>query len=141
MIPLLVAGRKREDAMPMIRYELGFSIRRLIRDSRSATLSTRLIGADGWPYGSLVAVAIAIDGSPLCCFLRCLTILVISSKIIALHYYSNEHRVILIRNVGPELPCLARSAVPKIQFMQSGFSISTRRLSSTLGLAILDFSK
>ena len=68
MIPLLVAGRKREDAMPMIRSELGFSIRRLIRASRSATLSTRLIGADGWPYGSLVTVAIAIDGSPLLLF-------------------------------------------------------------------------
>ena len=68
MIPLLVAGRKREDAMPMTRSELGFFIRRLIRASRSAALSTSLISADGWPYGSLVTVAIALDGSPLLLF-------------------------------------------------------------------------
>ena len=68
MIPILVAGKKREGGMPMTRSEIGFFIRRLIRASRSATLSTSLISADGWPYGSLVTVAIALDGSPLLLF-------------------------------------------------------------------------
>jgi len=68
MIPLLLAGRKRKDAMLMTRLELGFFTRRLIRASRSAILSTSLISANGWPYGSLVTVAIAMDGSPLLLF-------------------------------------------------------------------------
>ena len=68
MSPLLVAVSTREESMSMTRSELGFFIRRLIRASRSATLSTSLIGADGWPYGSLVTVAIAMDGSPLLLF-------------------------------------------------------------------------
>ena len=58
--------------MALTRAELGRAIRELMRASRSATLSTCLArdgtDADGWPYGSLVTVAIDQDGSPLLLF-------------------------------------------------------------------------
>jgi len=50
------------------RAELGFAIRQLMRSSRSASLSTALASADGWPYASLVTVAIDTDGAPLLLF-------------------------------------------------------------------------
>jgi heme iron utilization protein len=50
------------------RTERGFAIRQLMRSCRSAVLSTNLPNADGWPYGSLVTVAIDADGSPLMLF-------------------------------------------------------------------------
>jgi len=54
--------------MDLTRAELGSTIRQLMRSCRSATLSTRLANADGWPYGSLVTVAIDNDVSPLLLF-------------------------------------------------------------------------
>ena len=52
----------------MTRSELGFAIRCLMRSSRSAILSTGLAHSGAWPYGSLVTVAIDMDGSPLLLF-------------------------------------------------------------------------
>ncbi|MBM08394.1 MAG: heme iron utilization protein [Magnetovibrio sp.] len=52
----------------MTRSELGFAIRCLMRSSRSATLSTGLAHSEAWPYGSLVTVAIDMNGSPLLLF-------------------------------------------------------------------------
>ena len=54
--------------MDLTRAELGSTIRQLMRSCRSATLSTRLANTDGWPYGSLVTVAIDNDVSPLLLF-------------------------------------------------------------------------
>lgn len=54
--------------MAPTRAELGFAIRQMMRSCRSATLSTALPNADGWPYGSLVTVAIDADASPLMLF-------------------------------------------------------------------------
>jgi heme iron utilization protein len=54
--------------MAMTRAELGLCIRQMMRASRSATLSTRLPNADGWPYGSLVTLAMDIDASPILLF-------------------------------------------------------------------------
>ena len=54
--------------MAMTRAELGLSIRQMMRASRSATLSTSLPNADGWPYGSLVTVAMDFDASPILLF-------------------------------------------------------------------------
>lgn len=54
--------------MALTRSELGFAVRQLMRASRSATLSTALSHGDGWPYGSLVTVAIDADASPLMLF-------------------------------------------------------------------------
>ena len=42
--------------------------RQLIRRARAAMLSTALASKDGWPYGSLVSVALDCDGSPLMLF-------------------------------------------------------------------------
>jgi len=50
------------------RAELGLAIRQLMRSCRSASLSTALASADGWPYASLVTVAIDFDGAPLLLF-------------------------------------------------------------------------
>ena len=50
------------------RAELGFAIRQLMRSNRSASLSTALSTADGWPYASLVTTAIDTDGAPLLLF-------------------------------------------------------------------------
>ena len=49
--------------MALTRQELGREIRNLMRGSRSAALSTGLAQADGWPYGSMVTVAIDQDAS------------------------------------------------------------------------------
>ena len=61
--------------MAETREQLGRAIRVLMRSCRSATLSTRLAreGAsggdiDGWPYGSLVTVALDHLGAPLLLF-------------------------------------------------------------------------
>jgi len=54
--------------MALSRSELGLAVRRLMRSCRSATLSTALANGDGWPYGSLVTVAIDADASPLMLF-------------------------------------------------------------------------
>ncbi len=54
--------------MAPTRNERGFAIRQLMRSCRSATLSTNLPNANGWPYGSLVTVAMDMDGSPLLLF-------------------------------------------------------------------------
>lgn len=43
----------------------GAHIRSLMRSLDRATLSTGMAGGDGWPYGSLVMVAVDQDGSPL----------------------------------------------------------------------------
>lgn len=43
----------------------GAQIRHLMRSLDRATLSTAMAGAEGWPYGSLVMVAVDQDGSPL----------------------------------------------------------------------------
>lgn len=40
-------------------------VRRLIRGADRGVLSTRLAGADGWPYGSLVLIGIDHDLSPI----------------------------------------------------------------------------
>ncbi len=42
--------------------------RQLILRARAAMLSTALAAKDGWPYGSLVSVALDCDGSPLMLF-------------------------------------------------------------------------
>ncbi|MFQ5764047.1 MAG: heme iron utilization protein, partial [Rhodospirillales bacterium] len=42
--------------------------RRLIRRARAAMLSTALKSRGGWPYGSLVTVALDADLSPLMLF-------------------------------------------------------------------------
>ena len=42
--------------------------RQLIRRARAAMLSTALASKNGWPYGSLVSVALDCDGSPLMLF-------------------------------------------------------------------------
>ena len=42
--------------------------RQLIRRARAAMLSTALAAKDGWPYGSLISVALDCDGSPLMLF-------------------------------------------------------------------------
>ena len=47
------------------RNELARKIRCLMRGSRSAALSTALAVAKGWPYGSMVTVAIDQDAAPL----------------------------------------------------------------------------
>ena len=51
--------------MVLSRQELGREIRCLMRSLRSATLSTRLATVDGWPYGSMVTVAIDQGAHPL----------------------------------------------------------------------------
>lgn len=43
----------------------GAHIRSLMRTLDRATLSTAMAGQDGWPYGSLVMIAVDQDGSPL----------------------------------------------------------------------------
>jgi putative heme iron utilization protein len=56
--------------MALTRSELGLAVRHLMRSSRSAMLSTAWAAGDGWPYGSLVTVAIDGDASPLMLFSR-----------------------------------------------------------------------
>jgi len=51
--------------MVLLRQELGREIRCLMRSLRSASLSTGLATVDGWPYGSLVTVAIDQGANPL----------------------------------------------------------------------------
>ena len=51
--------------MKLLRHELGREIRCLMRSLRSATLSTGLATAEGWPYGSMVTVAIDQSAHPL----------------------------------------------------------------------------
>lgn len=51
--------------MTLTRRELGRDIRVLMRNSRSAALSTGLSRAAGWPYGSMVTVAIDHDAAVL----------------------------------------------------------------------------
>ena len=51
--------------MALPRHELGREIRGLMRSLRLATLSTGLATADGWPYGSMVTVAIDQGAHPL----------------------------------------------------------------------------
>ena len=51
--------------MALPRHELGREIRCLMRSLRVATLSTRLATGDGWPYGSMVTVAIDQGAHPL----------------------------------------------------------------------------
>ena len=51
--------------MALPRHELGREIRCLMRSLRVATLSTGSAAADGWPYGSMVTVAIDQGAHPL----------------------------------------------------------------------------
>ena len=51
--------------MALSRQELGREIRCLMRSLRSASLSTGLATVDGWPYGSMVTVAIDQGAHPL----------------------------------------------------------------------------
>ena len=51
--------------MVLLRQELGREIRCLMRSLRSASLSTGLATVDGWPYGSMVTVAIDQGANPL----------------------------------------------------------------------------
>ena len=51
--------------MVLPRQELGREIRCLMRSLRSASLSTGLATVDGWPYGSMVTVAIDQGAHPL----------------------------------------------------------------------------
>ena len=51
--------------MALPRHKLGRDIRCLMRSLRLATLSTGLATADGWPYGSMVTVAIDQGAHPL----------------------------------------------------------------------------
>lgn len=50
------------------RAELGLSIRQLMRSCRSASLSTALVNGKGWPYASLITVAMDADASPIMLF-------------------------------------------------------------------------
>lgn len=50
------------------RAEFARDTRLLVRRARAATLSTALKSGDGWPYGSLVSVALDSDLSPLMLF-------------------------------------------------------------------------
>ncbi len=56
--------------MALSRSELGLAVRQLMRSCRSAMLSTAWNAGGGWPYGSLVTVAIDADASPLMLFSR-----------------------------------------------------------------------
>lgn len=56
--------------MALTRAELGLAVRHLMRSSRSASLATAWAAGDGWPYASLVTVAIDADASPLMLFSR-----------------------------------------------------------------------
>ena len=47
------------------RHELARKVRRLMRGSRSAALSTGLVSFDAWPYGSMVTVAMDQGAAPL----------------------------------------------------------------------------
>ena len=54
--------------MAPTRAELGFAVRQLMRSCRSATLSTSLPNNDGWPYASLVTVAMDGANAPIMLF-------------------------------------------------------------------------
>ena len=54
--------------MALTRSELGLAVRHLMRSCRSAALSTAWAAGDGWPYASLVTVAIDADASPVMLF-------------------------------------------------------------------------